>query len=120
MWVTRADGESYMAVGLVRDDVDASAGWGQNKRCWGVYLSSRTMCVAGQYQERSAGPAHFTTPCDVTVLLDSDAGTMSIGVEGQMDLEVVCKDLPKNIPMRFGCSSNNCRCILSMVSYESV
>ena len=78
------------------------------------------MYFAGQMQERSAGPDSFAVPCEVTVVVDCDAGTMSVGVKGQMELAVVCESLPKNEALRFGCATGNLSCKVEMVAYEQL
>ena len=116
----KADGSNVMYMGLVGDDVDVGTEWSRNKRCWGVYLYDRYMYFAGQYQERSAGPRSFAVPCEVTVVVDCDAGTMSFGVEGQMELQVVCESLPKNEALRFGCATGNTSCAVEMLAYKEL
>ena len=59
-------------------------------------------------------------PCVVTIELDCDAGAMSMGVDGQMELGVVCWSVPKNTPMRFGCSTDADECVVKMLKYESL
>ena len=94
--------------------------WKFNKRCWGVWLWGRSMRFAGQVKERSDGPDKFRVPCEVTVVVDCDAGTLSFGVEGQMELRVVCESLPKNAALRFGCATNDSDCKVEMVAYEEL
>ena len=83
-------------------------------------LGDRDMWFAGQHQERSAGPDDFAVPCEVTVVVDCDAGTMSFGVKGQMELTVVCDSLPKNEALRFGCATGDDSCEVEMVAYEQL
>ena len=118
----KADGSNRMYMGLVGDDVDVRTRWYDNERCWGVQLGDRYMHFAGQFQWRSAGPDGFAVPCEVTVVVDCDAGTMSFGVEGQMELTVVCESLPKNEALRFGCATSydSCDCEVEMVAYEQL
>ena len=78
------------------------------------------MYFAGQMPERSAGPDGFAVPCEVTVVVDCDAGTMSFGVEDQMPLTVVCESLPQNEALRFSCATNDGRCAVEMLEYEEL
>ena len=119
-WAVKADGSNNMWMGLVADDVDVGTRWHNNKRCWGARLGSRGMDFAGQRQERSEGPGSFNVPCEVTVVVDCDAGTMSFAVEGPLELQVVCESLPKNEALRFGCATGNSSCEVEMVAYESL
>ena len=79
------------------------------------------MRFAGQLQHRSDGPDSFSVPCEVTVVVDCDVGRMSVAVEGQMELQVVCESLPKNTALRFGCGTTfDSDCKVEMVAYEEL
>jgi hypothetical protein len=118
-WVVRVE-HGDMRIGLVGDDVRTDVRWGENCQCWGIKVNYRSMWFAGQEVQRVDGPGCFTTPCNVMVALDCDAGTMGIGVEGQMPLTVLCRSIPKNEPMRFGCCNGCYVCVTTMLSYELI
>jgi hypothetical protein len=112
-------GNNFIGIGVAAEDADARAEWAFNKRCWGMGMSDRAMRLAGVGFERSAGPEEFTLPCAVTILLDCDNGTLSVGVDGQMPTTPLCRKLPKSKPMRFAyCTGSlNSSTVVKMLTY---
>ena len=117
-WRVMVTGSNIMFIGVVRSNADANTRWDNNPGCWGISLDDRLMYFAGQEQERSEGPEEFKLPCKVAVILDCDTGTLSIGVEGQMPVTVVCTTLPKNEALHFACGTWGDACSVEMLSYE--
>jgi len=122
-WRVMVAGDNNMLIGVVRSNADANTGWYKNPGCWGIRLDSRYMRFAGQNQQRGEGPDRFKLPCEVTIILDCGPGTLSIGVEGQMPVTVVCTSLPKkgwlSTPkFHFSCSTYNRACSVQMLSYK--
>ena len=78
-------------------------------------------------RHRAGGPDAFMLPCDATVELDCDAGTLSIGIgaaasgddDAQMEMTVVSRNLPKNQPMSLVCTTHDETCSMKIVSYET-
>jgi hypothetical protein len=78
-------------------------------------------------RHRAGGPDAFMLPCDATVELDCDAGTLSIGIgaaaggddDAQMEMTVVSRNLPKNQPMSLVCTTHDETCSMRIVSYET-
>ena len=117
-WRVMVAGSNRVCIGVVRSNADTNTGWRNNPGCWGIFLCNRDMFFAGQYQRRSEGPDSFKLPCEVAIILDCDTGTLSVGVEGQMPVTVVCTSLPKHEELQFGCATCHRACSVEMLSYK--
>ena len=118
-WRVMVAGSNYICIGVVRSNADANTKWYNNPGCWGIRLDNRYMYLAGQKRRRDWTIADsFKVPCEVAVILDCDTGTLSIGVEGQMPVTVVCTTLPKNEALHFACGTYTDACSVEMLSYE--
>lgn len=142
-------GLAAIGIGVARSGSDAKTVWSESPGCWGLRLNCRDMCFAGQqWHSREVGPERFMLPCSVTVLLDCDAGTLSIAVGAtdgdrqaselrtgevvqagllgdQMPLTMVCPpgrdfSVPKNEELCFMCATYHGSHALELVSYKTV
>lgn len=117
-WLLKVEGSNQLFVGIVEDCVEQDTRWYQNKGCWGIELRRKQMWLGGTRHQRTAGPVKFDVPCEVSVKLDCDAGTLSVGVQKQMEPVVICDSIPiKQVGMAV--ATYGSRCKVHILSYKS-
>ena len=113
-WRVRCDGSHRIVLGVARPTAALHKLMWSSEDCWGVALDDRDMDFAKKFAERKRGPVSFKVPCEVTMTLDCDNGTLSMTVAG-IDLGVLCTSLPRREPLHLAISTRSSSCSLTLL-----
>jgi hypothetical protein len=71
---------AQVAFGVAACDLDLGVKWFENPDVYGMWANRKSMFLGGEEAERTEGPERFKTPARITVILDSEVGSLSAKV----------------------------------------
>jgi hypothetical protein len=113
-WRIRCDGSHRIVIGVARPVASLHKLMWSSEDCWGIALDDRDMDFAKKFTERASGPVSFKVPCEVTLILDSDLGTLSMTAAG-IDFGPLCTTLPRKEALHLAISTRDHHCKLTML-----